>query len=507
MPAREAEPRTTHRTPLSVTDPFTDRSMRHVVIVGGGYSGASMAIQLARRSASKLAITVVESRPDVGYGLAYSTDDPDHRLNGTAGTHLVDPMDPEEFTRWCIEQTIARGDPEAVASGGTLFVRRRDFGRFVADAFRQQVRAQNGGGRLRHVQDRAIDMIAKAAGVEITTQGGARLATDLVVIATGNAPSRFPVSLAPELASHPGVIGEPLEFARIRAIDKNARVLVLGTGLTALDVMTTLVRGGHEGPITAISPHGLRPRPHRRTSEAQEVASGSSMLQRIDGPIAPFIRDIPSPITARGLVDALRRRVREASDEGESWYAPFDAFRDPLWQVWPGLDLREKKRILRHARRWYDVHRFRAPPQNETIVREAEQRQHVAFRAARVCSIAAGSRGATLRVELVDSVTRAMRTQTFDAVLNCSGLDHASGVTSNPLLASLARQGLLQRDPTGIGFSVDRECRPLGTAGTACDRLRIIGPPTAGVFGDPLGAMFIAAQIRRIVPGILAHPY
>jgi hypothetical protein len=32
-----------------------------------------------------------------------------------------------------------------------------------------------------------------------------------------------------------------------------------------------------------------------------------------------------------------------------------------------------------------------------------------------------------------------------------------------------------------------------------------VGPPTAGSRGDPLGVIFIAPQIRRMVPGLLAE--
>ena len=126
-----------------------------VTIVGGGFSGASLAIQLARHGALPLDVTVIEPRADVGRGLAYSTDDPDHRLNGTAGTHLVDPDDPGELTRWCAAQGIALDDADAVAPGGALFVRRRDFGRFLADAFAREAR-RGGRVRLRHLRDEAI---------------------------------------------------------------------------------------------------------------------------------------------------------------------------------------------------------------------------------------------------------------------------------------------------------------------------------------------------------------
>ncbi|HET7136050.1 MAG TPA: FAD dependent oxidoreductase, partial [Casimicrobiaceae bacterium] len=56
----------------------------------------------------------------------------------------------------------------------------------------------------------------------------------------------------------------------------------------------------------------------------------------------------------------------------------------------------------------------------------------------------------------------------------------------------------------GVGFAVDARCRPIGANGAPSDAVRVIGPPTAGAFGDPLGAIFIAAQIRRMLPGVYA---
>ena len=43
----------------------------------------------------------------------------------------------------------------------------------------------------------------------------------------------------------------------------------------------------------------------------------------------------------------------------------------------------------------------------------------------------------------------------------------------------------------------------LDAAGNPQPTLRAIGPPTAGVFGDPLGVPFISGQIRRILPDVL----
>jgi uncharacterized NAD(P)/FAD-binding protein YdhS len=141
-----------------------------------------------------------------------------------------------------------------------------------------------------------------------------------------------------------------------------------------------MIRAGHEGTITAVSRRGLRPRPHR---PVDAEPSKTTLLERIDGPVAPFVLDAGTPPTARKLLRALRRRIREVEAAGGRWFVPFDELRDPLWRTWSALDVQEKRRTLRHLRPWYDVHRFRAPPQNDAFVRGAEEQGRIEFRAAR----------------------------------------------------------------------------------------------------------------------------
>ena len=469
-----------------------------ITIVGGGFSGASAAIQLLGRSAVPLGVTIVEPRANLGYGLAYSSDDPDHRLNGNLSVHLVDPQDPDAFSRWCVREQIATRDPEAVAADGSMFVRRREFGRFIAECV--DAASARASVRLTHLRDRATDVIGEDP-LTVVTANGSRLKTDVLVVAPGNSIPRLPPAFAPALARHPGVIAMPTDLARIRAIGKDARVLVVGTALTALDVMSTLLRAGHEGTITAVSRRGLRPRPYR---PVDAEPSKTTLLERIEGPLAPFVLRAGTPPTAGKLLHAVRERIREVEAAGGRWYVAFDELRDPLWKLWTTLDVREKRTILRHLRTWYDVHRFRAPPQNDAIVRAAEARGRVEFRAARLCSVDVSASGNSLDVRLVDRYTSTPRTLTFDAVVNCIGLDFAVAMAANPFLAAMQRRGDLALDPAGIGIAVDHECRPVGVDGRPRDRIRVVGPPTCGTFGDPLGAIFIAAQIQRVVPGMLA---
>lgn len=469
-----------------------------ITIVGGGFSGAAFAAQLARASTVPLAFTILEPRPRVGPGLAYSAEDPDHRLNGSVDTHLLDPGEPDELQRWCERHRIRERDPEALAPNGRLYLRRSDFGAYLAECAPAAV-ARAGSSWL-HARDLATGLRADEAGLEVLTRSGSAVSSDMVVIATGNGGARLPPPLQ-ALALHPAVIADPLKVAATGSIDPGARVLVVGSGLTALDILTTLVRREHRGPITAISRHGLRPRPQRPPGPPAEGGM-RPRLARIEGALPAFVRDAATPLTTRALARALRRRIDEDRRAGEDWYRAFDDLRDVVWQVWPLLAPAQKVRFLRWLRPWYDMHRFRSPPQNEAIVAEAEQRGLVRFEAGHLQEADSAHDGIRVAVR---SRGGERWTQTFDVVVNCTGLDPAFGAHDNPFLAALLAQGVVRIDDCGIGFAVDRECRPIGARGAIDPRLRIVGPPTTGTFGDPLGTLFIAPQIRRMLPGVLAE--
>ncbi|HYC36034.1 MAG TPA: FAD/NAD(P)-binding protein [Usitatibacter sp.] len=443
---------------------------RRMVIVGGGFTGAACAVQMARLARGSLEITVVEPRQDLGRGVAYSTADPDHRLNGPLDNHLLDPAEPDALRRWCEAQGVFARDPDAFANNGTAYISRGDFGAYVADMVRLE------GRSIVHVRARAVDIVPGEAGETVVLEDGSRLPCALAVLATGNGPTRLPSAFA-SLPGDPRIIADPLAEPVLPEIPPDARVLVIGASLTALDMASTLVRRGHRGAVNVISRRGLRPRPQRPRGGDADVRA---LLERIEGPAPEFVTQALSGGSIRSLLHATRDRIAQLEREGATWHAGFDEVRNSVWRFWPALSVVEKRRFLRHLRPWYDVHRFRAPPQNEALVREAEARGLVRFQASR--SAPEGR---------------------FDAVINCSGLGADCGARDNTLLAKLLQRGRLKPDPSGFGFAVDGDCRPLGADGPQ-RRLRMLGPPTAGTFGDPLGVIFIAPQVRRACPSMFA---
>jgi len=467
------------------------RRMAALVIVGGGYSGVAAGVQLARATRNAVPITIVEPRAELGRGLAYATLDPDHRLNGPLDNHLVDPGTPDELVRWCEARGVFRDDREIRGSNGALYLRRGDFGAHVGDVARATP-------CIRHHRASATKMRDTPDGFEVLA-GDDWLGADIVIIATGNGTSSLPRTFA-AVATHAGLIANPFDSDRTRTIPAEARVLLVGSGLTALDVASTLIRRNHRGRITALSRHGVRPRPPR---DPLPEGSTSGLMDRIDGEMPAYVAAVLARHGgARALSRALRRRIEEAGKRGDPWQPAFDELRNSVWRFWPHLALVEKRRFLRHLRTWYDAHRFRTPPQNASMAHAAERDGRLVHRAGRIRDARSVEGGIAVRWTDHSGVEADER---FDVVINCTGLDPSCGAATNPFLADLLAQGRIVVDGTGFGFAVDALCRPIGSDGAPAKGLRMIGPPTAGTFGDPLGVPFIAPQVRRMVPSVVAE--
>jgi uncharacterized NAD(P)/FAD-binding protein YdhS len=480
---------------------------KQVVIVGGGYSGSCLAVQLVRQSRQPIAVTIVESRPQVGPGLAYSTTDPDHRLNAPSFSHTIHPADAWHFTRWCRDQHVLDSDPGAIQPDGTTFVQRHQFGRYLSAMVRHHASWPATGSSITHCHDKAVHAERREGTWHIQLAGGQSLDGNLLLLATGNPELRLSTTLAAFKQHLPGLIENPLAHGAMDTVEPTDRVLILGTGLTALDVLSTLIRRRHSRPIDVFSRHGLRPAPQGPIPDALaqalrstplEEMPASLLLDRVLAPAPEFLRTAALPTSNSRLshwLVALRHRLANGQTQGESWHTGFDELRDAVWQLWPTLPLEEKRRFVRHLKPWYDVHRYRSPPPNEQLIRSAERSGRVRF-----------LRGTVLAGGRLVSHARpdAAVTMDYDRVINCAGLDPTSGLRSNPVLMSLHTQGYLRPHPCGLGIETDLVCRAIDQRGQLLDHLRLVGPPTLGTFGDPIGAIYIAVQVHRLVPQILA---
>jgi uncharacterized NAD(P)/FAD-binding protein YdhS len=431
----------------------------HVVIVGGGLSGAVAALTLAR-CATPCAIDIVEPRPVLGAGVAYSATDPAHRINVPAARMTLFPDDPTHFDRWLRERGAMDGDPDAFWQGGHAFPQRALFGRYVAELL-----AEAG---IRHHRAMATDIRARPRGFGVFLEDGTRLDAAALVLAVSHPPPAVPGPLRAALAGGAPIVADPWAPRALDGIGLDASVLVVGTGLTMADVVASLERRGHRGPIFALSRRGLLSRGHHFAPSEAWNAFGTST----------------PPTTALGLSRAVRAQVRRAGWKGVPWQSVFDDVRANAGRLWGALPLEEQRRLVRHLRPFWDVHRFRVSPQAEAAI--ARLRAAGQFHAITASLAGAGWDGRSLTVDL-----RPRRggptTLRANAAVVTTGPAHGDILRTNPALASLAVQGLVCADGVGLGLLVDAESRAVGADGNARSDLFIAGPLARGRFGELMG--------------------
>ncbi len=469
--------------------------VRRLAIIGGGFSGVALALRALHAAGRALSVAIIEPRAAPGQGLAYSSADPDHRLNAPTAIHFALPDALDGLDRWIADTATLATDPEASTASGGVFLRRRDFAAYLSHLLKPHLVDAFGSPGICHIPARALDLARDGEALSVRLDQGADVNADAVALATGWSPAPPPPPFDdPRLHGHHGFLAQPWDHHRLGSVDRDAAVLIVGTGLTTFDIMVSLLRHGHRGRITAVSRRGLRPQPQAPPTGKPPTSPWLNIQQ----PVPEFIAAQPGPHSLRSITRSLRRQIRDVERAGGTWHGPFDELRDCVWQLWPAIGEADKRRYRRHLQPYYDSHRFRLPPQTGQIVANAEATGQVQFRAARV--IAVTSAGERFSISLRGRGVRADSAEQFNVIVNCTGV--VTGPGDDHLSGALVSAGLARPHPSGLGWDVDDACRAFGTDGTVVPRLFVIGPPSVGAWGDPIGAPFIVAQIDRIMPAL-----
>lgn len=450
-----------------------------LAILGGGLTGAALALHALRTVEGPLAIEVVEPAETLGRGAAYGTTDPAHRINVPSHRMSLFPDDPGHLTRWL----FAHGDlpdPGSTTADGDHYVPRATFGAYVADTLARALAEAGPRATLRHRRARAVAAAPQEAGWRVSLDDGIALDADAVALCTGHPAPVPPCPVTEAARAHPGLVLDPWRPEAFARLPVDAALLVVGTGLTMLDVVATLDRTGHRGPVLAVSRRGLLPRPQGAFPDGFD----------------PFA-EAPLPRTALELLTILREGIERLSPD-YGWQEVADAFRARLAPRWSALPPAEQRRVVRRLLPFWEVHRFRAAPQPFALAERWMQEGRLAIRRATLTGLDAveGRLVAELR-----GAGNAVDHRAFDAAVLCTG--PGSALRVDPLVRGLVEAGLARPDGVGLGVAVDADSRMLDRAGAPQDSLRAFGPLTRGSFGEMTGEPDVVRHIVRTVPGLL----
>lgn len=425
-----------------------------VLIVGGGASGALLALHIARLRPD-MPVALIDDGEIAGQGIAYGRCSATDCLNVPAARLNVG-LSPS-FQEFC-------------GAAGNDFALRQTFGAYLASLLTAACLQSNLAivrGRVRAV------MPGPMRGVVLEDERV--LEADRIVLALGNPPPASPLPWDAPVLRSPFYVADPW---RRRSPPPDGDIVLIGAGLTMVDVASALMQSARTGTIYAYSRRGLLPQPHV-----------------MGGDWAPFV-DAALPLTPLEAFRLVRAQVVAATAQGVPWQRVMDAVRPATGKLWRSWSAAQQAQFLRHARTVWDTHRHRMPPQvapditqaiadNRLVVLAARlQRADVAADHAEIHLRLRGPRGDTMRIRAAQ-------------VINCTGPDTDFARSRSGLVADLLQRALICPDALRLGIQT-ADCAVVQADGVASSWLFALGPLTRPAWWEITAIPEIAAQARRL---------
>jgi uncharacterized NAD(P)/FAD-binding protein YdhS len=443
----------------------------NIAIIGGGFTGATLAAQLLRSAGSPLSIVVVEKSASVGRGLAYGTKSNSLLLNVRARNMSALADDPQHFLRW------AQANYDSAIGPGS-FLPREVYGRYIEALLNDAMRS-NGSGSLQWIKDETIGLSPTGDGaVEIELRSGKRLLADRAVLAVGNFPPANPLA-GLDAGRVSQYCRDPWSAGVLVGVENLENILLIGSGLTSVDLAIQLRAHGYRGTIHVLSRRGLFPRWHKALDACP-----------------PFWNE-SSPKNMRGLLRFVREQVRQAEKQGVEWQSVFDSLRPLVGQIWQSLPEQERRRFLRHVRPYWEIHRHRAATEIARIIENELANRTLQLHAGRIMDYK--EKNHKVDVTYLARKTGKEDRLLVDRVINCTGPETDCRRLQDPVIDSLLARGLARPDPLFLGLDVSSDGALVDRDGAVSRMLYAAGPLRKGNLWESTAVPEIRQQVSKLV--------
>ena len=433
------------------------------MVVGGGAAATFLLHRMAADGTSRRPVVIVEPAERLGPGIAYSTPDPVHLMNVCRIRLSVDGDGGQDLIGWLGERGV-RADADT-------YLRRSMYGDYLADV----------AGRcadlvgVDHRRNRVAGLARDDRGWTVTLDDGAAVEAGDVVLATGFPGRPVPPCDAP--LDDPRVVADPWTPG---VLDRPGieEAVIIGTGLTMVDVALSLVERHPDVQIVAASRRGLVPRTSRPGLPAT---------------IDPEVLPVPG-MGGRDLVHHVIRLGRTQED----WQAVIDNVRPRANDIWRELPYGEQGHILRRWFPWWNVHRHRTAPAvgaRLAALLESGQLRIVRSRIASADGSGAGDGRLTVRF-----ARAGLPDERADLLVNAAGPSDDLSVSGDPVVQQLLHTGDVVIGPHRLGLAVDRAGRAQGSGLGPTPGLWLVGALRRGTEWETTAVPEI-----RIQAGVIAE--
>ncbi|POA21765.1 hypothetical protein C1886_04100 [Pseudomonas sp. FW300-N1A1] len=427
--------------------------MKTLMIIGAGFSGTVAAIEFLRSAPHGAKLIIINRSGAVARGLAYGTSSSKHLLNVPAGNMSALVDDPDSFLRYC--QSCLPG------TTSSSFVSRKQYGNYLAELLDKAEHDAKNHIDVERITAEVKSLSPHEKGANVELCSGDTIFADHVILAFGHFPPRTPAVLDGVLDSA-CYMANPWSGPISLPEKPDASILLIGGGLTALDVISSLIQATNTGPIYMLSRRGLLPLAHRTAKSTSHP------------PTSLHDELLNTTPTARSYLRTIKAQIKSSAASGINWRDIIAAVRPITSRLWLKLSEHERSRFLRHVQPYWDVHRHRVAPETYQSFDEALQLKKIIPLAGRIKSIELNNDKALVTIQ--SRGIHDVKKLHVDRIINCTGPNSNPGLIEEPLMQQMIRDDLIAIDSLGLGLLVDNSLAVKSKDGTPSEWLSYVGP-------------------------------
>ena len=457
--------------------------MKTIAVIGGGFSGTMTAVNLARLSDHPLRVVIVNSKRPLGRGTAYGTTRSEHLLNVAARNMSALPDHPSHFLDWLRSRNEYGSTPEPELR--EMFAPRRVYGDYIRSLLATCMHPIDARCpvKVEAINDEAVDIACDGAGAAtVLLKHGESFDADQIVLATGNQPPGSFPSASP-LRHDPRYRSDPWDDWLSRLPPPGGRIVLLGTGLTMVDIVLTLSEIGWEGSILAVSRNGMLPKSHFRGIAYED-----------------YLPDNAESLGLSELRRIVQRHCERLKQMSQNSAIAIDKLRPHTQQLWQSLSTDEKLDFLRDDAADWNVTRHRIAVSIHNRITDALDSGRLHVLGGTISQLIPGEQSIT--VVLTDRDGQEF-SESGDLIVNCTGPQPDFSRTELPLFENLLNKGLVKCDDLDMGIQVDGHFAVISGDETASGQLYAIGPLLRGTLWETTAVPELRSQAMRVAESLL----
>jgi len=449
----------------------------NIAIIGGGASGALTVIQLLQNINFPVSIKLINKDQSIGRGFAYSTNCPQHLLNVRTNNMSLFPDKPNHFIEWAKKNNIESLIEKSGLPLEDDFLPRMYYGDYIHDTLNEAISNKKPFIDFEIVQKEAFDMDADNGSYTIKFTDQSETKADKVVLAIGNfLPTNIPIPNEAFYGSA-SYIRHPYDSNLLNAIKPDEEVLIIGTGLTSVDVVLQLKANGIRGKITAISRNGYLPHHH---------------VEKVKHPV--YI-DGGANYSLHEALSVIRKEIKAAGSKGMHWPNVIDALRPFNQKLWIGFSDKDKKLFVRKLSPAWNISRHRMAGAIYNKITALLNSGNFEIVKGGLKNLT--SENGRVRVDLNTKDT-AHSSIYVDRVINCSGPQTDYEKVEIPLLKNLVAKGIIGPDPLRLGINATPDGAIISRSGATSPTLFTLGPPLRGILWESIAMPEIREQAEKL---------